>query len=105
MRCFIWTCNHLSAVRRLTWCPCLLQTALVLKKAVFPEMGPDVERLRLQVDASLPDILHVKLTDAEGKRWQVPHALLASSAARIPGEQCWDGQCSQILRHVLMLHA
>ena len=62
------------------------QARLSLKQAVSPELGPDVEHLTLTVDASLPDVLHVKLTDADGKRWQVPPSLLATSAGSAPGE-------------------
>ena len=62
-----------------------MQALLHLRKAVSPEFGPDVSPLRLSVDESLPDILHVKITDAEGKRWQVPRSLLADSASDMAG--------------------
>lgn len=73
-------------------CCCLLtpkvlcvQALLHLRKAVSPEFGPDISPLKLTVDESLPDVLHVKITDAEGKRWQVPRSLLADTASEIAG--------------------
>ena len=74
------------ACMRPTWRMPGVQARLVLKKAVSPELGLDVDDLKLTVDASLPDILHVKIADAGGKRWQVPTSLLAASAASIPGQ-------------------
>lgn len=62
-----------------------MQALLHLTEAVSPEFGPDISPLRLAVDESLPDTLHVKITDAEGKRWQVPRSLLANSASDIAG--------------------
>ena len=62
-----------------------MQALLHLRKGVSPEFGPDISPLRLTIDESLPDILHVKITDAEGKRWQVPRSLLAETASDIDG--------------------
>ena len=62
-----------------------VQALLHLRTAVSPEFGPDISPLKFTVDESLPDVLHVKITDAEGKRWQVPRSLLADSASEIAG--------------------
>ena len=62
-----------------------MQALLHLRKGVSPEFGPDISPLKLKIDESLPDILHVKITDAEGKRWQVPRSLLADTASEIAG--------------------
>ena len=41
-----------------------MQALLHLRKGVSPEFGPDISPLKLTVDESLPDVLHVKITDA-----------------------------------------
>ena len=62
-----------------------MQAHLDLKQPTQPELGIDSERLRLEVETSVPDLLHVKITDARRRRWEVPHALLHTSAEHIKG--------------------
>ena len=62
-----------------------LQAFLQLKQSTHPELGPDIETLRLEVETNVPDLLHVKITDAAKKRWEVPDKLLAESAEQIKG--------------------
>ena len=64
---------------------CCLQAHLDLKQRVQPELGVDSERLRLEVETSVPDLLHVKITDARRRRWEVPQSLLHTSAEHIKG--------------------
>ena len=62
-----------------------LQALLELKQATHPELGPDIKTLKLTVETKVPDLLHVKITDAANKRWEVPEQLLAKSAEQIKG--------------------
>lgn len=62
-----------------------LQAFLQLKQSTHPELGPDIETLRLEVETNVADLLHVKITDAAKKRWEVPDKLLAESAEQIKG--------------------
>ena len=62
-----------------------MQAYLKLKQATQPELGLDSERLRLEVETSVPDLLHVKITDARRRRWEVPQSLLHTSAEHIKG--------------------
>ena len=65
-------------------CP---QALLELKQAAHPELGPDIKTLRLSVEAKVPDLVHVKITDAANKRWEVPDQLLADSAEQIKSKE------------------
>ena len=62
-----------------------LQAFLQLQQSTHPELGPDIETLRLEVETNVPDLLHVKITDAANKRWEVPDKLLAKTAEQIKG--------------------
>ena len=62
-----------------------VQAHLNLRQARQPELGIDSERLRLEVETSVPDLLHVKITDARRRRWEVPQSLLHKSAEYIKG--------------------
>ena len=62
-----------------------MQAYLDLNQPTQPELGTDSERLRLEVETSVPDLLHVKITDAARRRWEVPHSLLHTSAEHIKG--------------------
>ena len=64
-----------------------LQALLELKQAAHPELGPDIKTLRLSVEIKIPDLVHVKITDAASKRWEVPDQLLANSAEQIGSEE------------------
>ena len=62
--------------------------------------------LKLMVETKVPDLLHVKITDAANKRWEVPEQLLAKSAEQIKGARipitCMS--CSHhVSLHVLIL--
>ena len=62
-----------------------MQAHLNLKQTTHPELGIDSQRLRLEVETSVPDLLHVKITDTARKRWEVPQSLLHTSAEHING--------------------
>ena len=64
---------------------CRMQAYLNLKQSTQPELGIDSERLRLEVETGVPDLLHVKITDARQRRWEVPQSLLHTSAEHIKG--------------------
>ena len=76
-----------------------MQAFLELKQATHQELGPDINTLRLSVETAVPDLLHVKITDAANKRWEVPEKLLAKSAEQIKGaETCaLHTMCQQTL--------
>ena len=62
-----------------------MQAHLNLKQATQPELGRDSEQLRLEVETSVPELLHVKITDVRQRRWEVPQSLLHTSAEHIKG--------------------
>ena len=76
-----------------------LQALLELKQATHPELGPDIKTLKLTVETKVPDLLHVKITDAANKRWEVPEQLLAKSAEQIKGLRI-STTCMSCSRHV-----
>lgn len=63
-----------------------LQAIVELEKGAHPELGSDLSRLRLSVDSSIPDILHIKITDADKDRWEVPTDLLSGTPEELAGE-------------------
>lgn len=69
-----------------TFCKNGMQAHLDLKQATHPELGADVQRLRLEVETNIPDLLHVKITDAGQKRYEVPESLLSKSAEQMKGK-------------------
>lgn len=62
-----------------------MQAFVDLKKGASPELGSDLSRLKVSVDTSIPDILHIKITDAEKERWEVPVDLLPRGTADLTG--------------------
>jgi hypothetical protein len=67
---------------------CLIQALLELRVGVSPELGPDLQQLRLEVDSRIPDILRVRITDPNEQRWEVPRELLAQTPEEAAGDCC-----------------
>ena len=52
------------------------ESELHLDNAALAFLGPDVTPLKLSVVHETASRLHIKITDSEGVRWQVPDSLL-----------------------------
>lgn len=57
-----------------------MSATLQLTTGTQPELGPDVEVLRLDVEPLSDTVLRLKLTDAAAPRWEVPTWLFAQSS-------------------------
>ncbi|AQK81487.1 Glycosyl hydrolase family 31 protein [Zea mays] len=47
-----------------------------------PELGPDVQRLSLTASLETDSRLHVRITDADHRRWEVPQSVIPREAPR-----------------------
>ena len=78
-------------------CRSYMQAHLDIKQSTHPELGADIGRLKLEVETNIPDLLHVKITDAANKRWEVPEKLLAKTAEQMKSKfaACCNAPCLQ----------
>lgn len=53
-----------------------LEGVLRLVKEELPEYGPSLSKLRMSVIQESEERLHIKITDAERPRWEIPHTIL-----------------------------
>lgn len=68
-----------------------LSARLRLKTRAQKELGPDVERLSLEVENLGPAALRLRLTDAGASRWELPASLLRSDLATLAGTSSGAG--------------
>ena len=82
----------------------VLEAKLDIQQAVMPELGSDINPLRLTVDPSQADMLHFKIEPLVGGRWEIPEWLFLRPPGDLTPAVCMSADLAWQHPH-LDLHA